>query len=353
MGELLERLSVNFDVFFDNLQVVHKPGPLIEETHYYPFGLTMQGISSVSVKTLENKRKWNSGSEIQSKEFTDGSGLELYATNYRQLDPQLGRWWQQDPKPDYSKSIYMSMDNNPFRFIDPMGDTPTVKEAAYIADHVYGPDENGKYPELIGGWRQVNLSISGVVYEDPSGYNAGLYSRTNSDGKVEYVFATRGSEMKLNDWKNNLQQAVGNSEQYAVNARNAKALIDHFGKNTDLTFVGHSLGGGLAAGNGMVTNRPTFTFNAAGLSPFTKAVISETVIDFAKSLVSPMTRNIDAYVVKGEILNYLQKPFGLGADGNVHKIGVGWLSGYKWDPTGATRHMMGAVKTALNNEGIK
>ena len=94
------------DVFFDNLQVVHTRGALLEETHYYPFGLTMTGISSKAAGVLENKKQKFQGQEFASKEFSDGSGLEMYEFKWRMHDPQTGRFWQVDPLSE--KYVYNS-----------------------------------------------------------------------------------------------------------------------------------------------------------------------------------------------------------------------------------------------------
>ena len=96
----------------------------MEETHYYPFGLTMAGISSKAAGTLENKRKYN------GIEFDEDLGLNTHEAFYRDLDVQTGIWWQIDP--EYEKmemwSPYVSNYNNPLRYSDPLGNEPDEEQ---------------------------------------------------------------------------------------------------------------------------------------------------------------------------------------------------------------------------------
>lgn len=112
-----------WDVFFDNMSVKHYTGPLMEEMHYYPFGLAQSSISSKAAGSLINKYKFNSGSELQSGEFNDGSGLELYDAVNRMYDSQLGRFFQVDELAEsaWEWSIYAFGYNAPINFNDPLG----------------------------------------------------------------------------------------------------------------------------------------------------------------------------------------------------------------------------------------
>ncbi|WP_202182945.1 DUF6443 domain-containing protein [Chitinophaga solisilvae] len=113
------------DVYFDDVVVMDIPGPVLEETHYYPFGLTMEGISYSALRGpgyQPNNFKFT-GKEMQKNEFSDGTGLEMYDFGARFYDPQIGRWHTPDPLSETSRrwSPYAYVYNNPMKFTDPDG----------------------------------------------------------------------------------------------------------------------------------------------------------------------------------------------------------------------------------------
>ncbi len=85
----------------------------------------MQGICSKAVTNAPQNNK-----KYQQYEFNDDFDINLYESFYRTHDPQIGRFWQLDSKPNNSESLFAAMANNPILNFDLLGDTinPTQRD---------------------------------------------------------------------------------------------------------------------------------------------------------------------------------------------------------------------------------
>ena len=141
-------------------------GEVLEETHYYPFGLSMNGISYKAVGGIDNKYKFNS---IEQNFDFD---LNFYETVYRTYDPQIGRFHQIDPKVEIfeSFSTYTFAFNNPNSYKDQLGDAAKPGNGSNTSDVFYyivnnfNSIESGSYWNFENGTTTENgLMAQGLV----------------------------------------------------------------------------------------------------------------------------------------------------------------------------------------------
>lgn len=87
--------------------------PVIQKTHYYPFG------SSFAVTTGADKQPY----KYNGKKLDQMHGLNLYDYSARYYESAVGRFTSVDPLAEkyYSISPYAYVMNNPMRYIDPDG----------------------------------------------------------------------------------------------------------------------------------------------------------------------------------------------------------------------------------------
>jgi RHS repeat-associated protein len=197
----------NLNVYFDNLSVTHTPGPILETTDYYPFGLTMQGISSKSLNgAAENKIKFQ-GQEFASKEFSDGSGLDMYEFKWRMHDPQIGRFWQVDPLSDkyVYNSTYAFSENKVTSHVELEGLEAVIvtnvydKEGKQVSSNTVN-NARDKYGPLGNGTYTVNKMADGTFTEEfmpgegnsvNGFYQSGLSQKRWIEGDDQGGFKTR------------------------------------------------------------------------------------------------------------------------------------------------------------------
>lgn len=268
--------------------ITDQDGEAIQYLDYLPWG----------EKYIDQGKDYSSRYTFSGKELDKETGYQYFGARYN--DPERLGWMSVDPLSDkypmFSPYVYCA--NNPIILVDLNGEEPTPGEAARIAAHVYGDKTDDI---LTGGWQVSSQTFkleNNQLNNSDTGLKSAIYER-RVDGQVtEYVYAMAGTGPNWNDVGADVKQLAGLSNQYNDAVENAGIILEN--TTSELSFVGHSLGGGEAALCALVTGKKAITFNAAGVSPITQ------LLNGGKFTFFGPAKNIDAYIMFTDPLNYGQ-----------------------------------------------
>ncbi|MCI5056098.1 MAG: RHS repeat-associated core domain-containing protein [Flavobacteriales bacterium] len=117
--DYLGNIRLSFADLNEDQKIDINDNEVLQENHYYPFGMTMEGPWQ-QISGTENAYQYN------GKEMNNDFGLRWLDYGARWYDPAIGRWHSVDPLAEkfMNWSAYNYVFNNPVRLIDPDGAAP-------------------------------------------------------------------------------------------------------------------------------------------------------------------------------------------------------------------------------------
>jgi RHS repeat-associated protein len=242
-------------VDFNDMQIKHFSGVLLEENHYYPYGLLNESLSTGLSARGSNKYKYH------SNEWITDAGINGYDFGARIQDPVLGRWFCVDPHAEktYCWSPYRYGFCNPVFFGDANG-MDEYDENCYDAwddDRYY---EYDYYDEQVmndmasdPGWDyyydESTLELLSSEWNDERERDGPVYfyGASRSDGNGNEGWSGKEgpapssplNENFLNNMLNNSHQASSSTEPYQASftvprTPEAQSVIDRAAQAQEL-----------------------------------------------------------------------------------------------------------------------
>ena len=201
---------------------------------------------------------------------------------------------------------------------------PTGYPAAAMAGFVYHDSDEATYSKNLGSWEvdineKTRMRDFGIAFDIPIvGFKSELFVTKDNQGNiVGYALAFAGTDTDLLgfliDGINDVENFAGQPSAQYMEVFLLASKIDDIVGDKELTFIGHSLGGGLAALASMITGRTAITFNPA--------TVSFTYVEFLRMQgIYHGTSNIYGYVMENDFLTSLQDLLGIYSQGNLVQV---------------------------------
>ena len=189
----------------------------LDEHHYYPFGMEMEGFAG-----------GGSPYRYNNKEITADFGVNWYFYGARWYDAAVGRWWSVDPLADkYNKwSPYNFVADNPLIFIDPDGmdlvfafqNKDTKSEDKVNLQRQLNEGLGGYYTASIDKKGKVSITaVEGKDFSEASDQVKGFYDVLNESVSAE-------GKVKINVLNGDDNTVIGAFPEEAIDMKDLAAV---------------------------------------------------------------------------------------------------------------------------------